>query len=110
VDPGRSRERRSRGRRVGPGRELPRRSWGRRCGPGLLTLPPPPPIAPTGRGFFEGDWFRLELLVVDARTGEVRRAKVLTEDVDVRDAVKIGQLIDGALASANGWEEPEAAP
>jgi hypothetical protein len=68
-----------------------------------LTLPPPPPLAPAGRGFFEGDWVRLELLVVDARTGAVRRAKVLTEDMDVRDALKIGQLIDGALASANGW-------
>jgi hypothetical protein len=73
-----------------------------------VALPTPPPLTPDGRSFFDGDWVRLELFVVDARTGAVRWTKVVTEDVDVRDARKVRRVLDDALATEAGWEMPSA--
>jgi outer membrane protein assembly factor BamB len=73
-----------------------------------VTLPAPTPLVPAHRSFFDGDWLRLELLVVDARTGEVRWTKTVTDDVDVRDAHKVRGAIDDALANAEGWSSPMA--
>jgi hypothetical protein len=68
-----------------------------------VTLPAPAPLTPSQRGFFDGDWVQLELLVVDAWTGGVRWAKTVTEDVDVRDARAVRRVIDEALATQAGW-------
>lgn len=69
-----------------------------------VSLPAPPPLVPDHRSFFAGDWVRLELVVVDARTGAARSTKVVTGEVDVRDAREVRRLIDGALATEAGWE------
>lgn len=71
-----------------------------------VTLPPPPPLQLERRGFFDGDWLRLELMVVDARTGAVRWAKTVADDVDVRDARKVRTAVDRALAEEEGWYAP----
>jgi hypothetical protein len=73
-----------------------------------VTLPPPEPLQVDRRGFFDGDWLRLELRVVDARTGGVRWEKTVAEDVDVRDARKVRRVIDRALAEGEGWYAPAA--
>jgi hypothetical protein len=74
-----------------------------------VTLPPPEPLQLDRRGFFDGDWLRLELRVVDARTGEVRWEKTVAEDVDVRDVRKVRRVVDRALAESDGWTAPAAA-
>jgi hypothetical protein len=71
-----------------------------------VTLPAPLPLTVSHRGFFDGDWVRLELAVVDARTGAVRLTKTVVEDVDVRDARRIRQVIDDALSTWDGWTTP----
>lgn len=73
-----------------------------------VSLPAPAPLVPDGRSFFDGDWVRLELVVVDARTGAARWTKVVTGDADVRDAQAVRRVIDDALASEDGWEAPGA--
>jgi hypothetical protein len=71
-----------------------------------VTLPAPSPLSTSHRGFFDGDWVRLELLVVNAWTGAVQWTKTVTDDVDVRDASKIRLVIDDALAREDGWTMP----
>lgn len=73
-----------------------------------VTLPAPSPLALSHRSFFDGDWLRLELVVVDARTGEVRWAKTVADELDVRDARKVRHAIDEALATEDGWYMPAA--
>ena len=72
----------------------------------VVTLPAPSPLSLQNRGFFDGDWLRLELFVVDARTGAVRWAKAVADEVDIRDAGKVRQEIDDALSSEEGWYVP----
>ena len=71
-----------------------------------VTLPAPSPLSTSSRGFFDGDWVRLELVVVDAWTGAVHWTKTVTEEVDVRDVHKIRRVIDDALATEDGWYTP----
>ena len=73
-----------------------------------VTLPAPSPLSPASRRFFDGDWLRLELVVVDARTGAVRWTKTVTDEVDVRDPRKVRGAIDDALATEDGWYAPWA--
>ena len=73
-----------------------------------VTLPAPSPLSPESRKFFDGDWLRLELVVVDARTGAVRWTKTVTDEVDVRDPRKVRRAIDDALAREDGWYAPWA--
>jgi hypothetical protein len=73
-----------------------------------VTLPAPSPLSPETRRFFDGDWLRLELVVVDARTGTVRWTKTVTDEVDVRDPRKVRRAIDDALAREDGWYAPWA--
>lgn len=73
-----------------------------------VSLPAPPPLVPDGRSFFDSDWVRLELIVVDARTGAARWTKVVTEEADVRDVRAVRAVIDDALSTEAGWEAPSA--
>jgi hypothetical protein len=71
-----------------------------------ITLPPPPPWPVETRGFFEGDWLRLELTVVEGATGQALWRKTVEGDLDPRDAVAVRRLLDGALV-ADGWAPVE---
>ena len=73
-----------------------------------VTLPAPSPLSLDRRGFFDGDWLRLELVVVDARSGAVRWTKSVADEIDVRDARKVRGAVDDALATEDGWSMPSA--
>jgi hypothetical protein len=68
-----------------------------------VTLPPPPPLDVDGRGFFDGDALRLELVVVDRRTGAPLWSKVVDGEVDPRDAQGVERLLYEAVADRGGW-------
>jgi hypothetical protein len=68
-----------------------------------ISLPPPRPLDLEERGFFAGDTLRLELAVVDRRTGAPLWTKEVEGEVDPRDAGAVEQLLAGALADVNGW-------
>jgi hypothetical protein len=85
------------------GAEPPPQPWTPPRDPATVTLPPPPPIELDRRGFFEGDTLRLELFVVDRRSGAPLWIKVVDGEVDPRDARAVEQLLSGALADTTGW-------
>jgi hypothetical protein len=68
-----------------------------------VTLPPPPPLDVDERGFFAGDALRLELVVVDRRTGAPLWSKIVDGEVDPRDAQGVERLLYDALADRGGW-------
>jgi hypothetical protein len=74
----------------------------------VVSLPPPPPLEVDRRGFFDGDSLRLELVVVDRRTGAPLWTKVVEGALDPRDAAAVERLLYGALADSSGWEPTPA--
>ncbi len=75
-----------------------------------VTLPPPRPLDVEGRGFFDGDQLRLELVLVDRHSGVPLWVKTIEENVDVRDARAVRQVLDRALADPSGWSAPARDP
>ncbi len=75
-----------------------------------VTLPPPRPLDVEGRGFFDGDQLRLELVLVDRRGGNALWVKSVEDNVDVRDARAVRKLLDRALGDPSGWSAPARDP
>jgi hypothetical protein len=70
----------------------------------LLPLATPPDFE--DRGFFASDLTVLELTLVDRLTGEPRWTKWVEASVDPCDAEALRQVLDKALAEAEGWAPP----
>jgi hypothetical protein len=67
-----------------------------------LQLPPPEPLAVDRRGFFDGDLLRLEVWIVDRKTGQPLRKKTVKEGVDPRNAEAVRKALDKVLRPG-GW-------
>jgi hypothetical protein len=75
-----------------------------------VTLPPPRPLDVERRAFFEKDHLRLELVVVDARSGAALWVKTVDEAADVRDASAVRKVLDRALGEPSGWTPAPVRP
>lgn len=71
--------------------------------PMKLQLPPPPPLDPSGREFFDKDYTRLDLIVVDRATGLATWEKWVEGNVDPRDPKAVRALLAGAIQDGAGW-------
>jgi hypothetical protein len=60
------------------------------------------------RGYFAGDLLRLELTLVDRRTGTPLWVKTVECDADPRDPAAVRALLDGALDDPSGWSAAES--
>jgi hypothetical protein len=69
-----------------------------------LQLPAPEPLGVDRRGFFDGDLLRLEVWIVDRKTGQPLRKKTVTEGVDPRDPEAVRETLDKVLRPG-GWVE-----
>jgi hypothetical protein len=72
--------------------------------PVALHLPPPRVLDIEGRRFFDKDFTRLELLVVDLDSGEPTWVKVVEGEVDPRDAAAVKRLLAKAVDDPVGWK------
>lgn len=72
--------------------------------PITLHLPPPRPLDPSHRKFFDKDFTRLELLVVDRESGRPTWVKTVEGKVDPRDPAAVKQLLASAIQDQTGWE------
>lgn len=72
--------------------------------PVKLNLPPPPPFGVTHRKFFDKDFTRLQLLVVDRGTGRATWVKTVEGNTDPRDARAVKALVAKAIQERDGWE------
>jgi hypothetical protein len=68
-----------------------------------VSLPPPRALDLERRGYFAGDLLRLELAVVDRRSGAAIWTKEVEGEVDPRDAAAVEKLLSAALADGKGW-------
>jgi len=73
-----------------------------------VVLPSPRPLDVADRGYFAGDLLRLELTLVDRRTGTPLWVKTVERDADPRDPAAVRALLDGALDDPSGWSAAEA--
>jgi hypothetical protein len=71
--------------------------------PVSLDLPRPPPLDRASRKFFDKDFTRLQLLVVDRDTGRATWVKTVEGKVDPRDPRAVKALVAKAIAEG-GWE------
>jgi hypothetical protein len=71
--------------------------------PITLHLPPPRPLDLTTRKFFDKDYTRLELLVVDRDTGRPTWVKTVDGKVDPRDPRAVKALLAKAIQEPDGW-------
>lgn len=71
--------------------------------PIVLHLPPPRPLDLTTRKFFDKDYTRLELLVVDRENGRPTWVKTVDGKVDPRDPRAVKALIAKAIQEQGGW-------
>jgi hypothetical protein len=72
--------------------------------PVTLHLPRPRPLDMKTRKFFDKDFTRLELLVVDRQSGEPTWVKTIEGPVDPRDAHAVKRLLARAIDDRSGWE------
>jgi hypothetical protein len=72
--------------------------------PITLHLPPPRPLDPSHRKFFDKDFTRLELLVVDRESGRPTWVKTVEGKVDPRDPAAVKRLLASAIQDQGGWE------
>jgi len=68
-----------------------------------LDLPHPPRLDVSHRKFFDKDFTRLQLLVVDRATGRATWAKIVEGNVDPRDARAVKRLVAKGI-EVGGWE------
>jgi hypothetical protein len=73
----------------------------------VLQLPPPRPLDTAGRKFFDKDFTRLELLVVDRATGRATWVKTVEGPVDPRDPAAVKGLLAAGLQEDAGWTRME---
>jgi len=73
----------------------------------VLHLPPPRPLETAGRKFFDKDFTRLELLVVDRVTGRATWMKIVEGPVDPRDPAAVKGLLAAGLQEDAGWTRLE---
>ncbi len=83
--------------------QRPAPAWAPSAQLASVSLPPAPALDLRGRGFFEGDTLRLELIVVDCRDGTPLWTKTVEGEIDPRDARAVEQLLGGAVADGGGW-------
>jgi len=69
-----------------------------------ILLPPLPPFPLEDRGFWSRDAVRVELFLVDRKTGTPLWSKMVAEESDLRDIARMKALLDGALDDPSGWE------
>lgn len=72
--------------------------------PITLHLPPPRPLDVEHRKFFDKDFTRLELIVVDRASGRPTWVKTVEGKVDPRDAEAVKGLLAAAIQDPAGWE------
>jgi hypothetical protein len=73
----------------------------------VLNLPPPRPLDTAGRKFFDKDFTRLELLVVDRATGRATWVKTVEGVIDPRDPAAVKGLLAAGLQEDAGWTRLE---
>jgi hypothetical protein len=75
--------------------------------PMVLHLPPPRPLDTASRKFFDKDFTRLELLVVDRASGRATWVKIVEGPVDPRDPAAVKGLLAAGLQEDAGWTRLE---